>query len=64
MQGVREAFVQAVGLHQSGRLAEAERLYRQILQTDPRHPDALHMLGVLAMQSGQHQAAAHGQPNR
>lgn len=57
MQGVREAFVTAVGLHQSGRLAEAERLYRQILQADPRHPDALHMLGVLALQSGRHEAA-------
>ena len=57
MQGVREAFATAVRLHQSGRLAEAERLYRQILQADPRQCDALHMLGVLAMQGGQNQAA-------
>lgn len=57
MQGIREAFGTAVGLHQAGRVAEAERLYRQILQADPRHCDALHMLGVLAMQVGQHQAA-------
>ena len=47
----------AVRLHQSGRVAEAERLYRQILQADPRQCDALHMLGVLAMQSGQNQMA-------
>ncbi len=57
MRGIREAFASAVGLHQSGRVAEAERLYRKILQADPRHCDALHMLGVLAMQVGQHAAA-------
>lgn len=57
VQGPQEAFATAVRLHQSGRVAEAERLYRQILQADPRHCDALHMLGVLAMQVGQHPAA-------
>jgi predicted O-linked N-acetylglucosamine transferase (SPINDLY family) len=54
---LRELFATAVGLHQSGRVAEAERLYRQILQADSRHCDALHMLGVLALQVGRHQAA-------
>ena len=39
----------ALGHHQAGRLAEAETLYRQILAADPNHPDALHLLGVLAM---------------
>jgi predicted O-linked N-acetylglucosamine transferase (SPINDLY family) len=57
LNGLREAFATAVGLHQSGRAAEAERLYRQIVQTDPRHCDALHMLGVLAMQVGRYEAA-------
>lgn len=57
MQGLREAFAKAVGLHQSGRVAEAEGLYRQILQIDPRHCDALHMLGVLGLQFGRHEAA-------
>ena len=42
----------AVQHHQSGRLAEAEALYRQILQASPRHANALHLLGVLAMQKG------------
>ncbi len=33
------------------------RLYRQILTIDPRHADALHLLGVVAYQTGRHVAA-------
>src|SRR5436190_23660707 len=43
--------------HQAGRLAEAEALYRQVLQANPRHPDALHYLGVIAGQVKQYDAA-------
>jgi protein O-GlcNAc transferase len=39
-------------LHRQGRLAEAERLYRQILAVQPTHPEALHLLGILAMSVG------------
>ncbi len=48
------ALKQAIANHQAGRLHEAERLYRAILQTQPYHPDANHNLGVLAGQVGQH----------
>jgi tetratricopeptide (TPR) repeat protein len=41
----------AVDHHRAGRLPEAEALYRAILETDPNQPDALHMLGALALQS-------------
>jgi predicted O-linked N-acetylglucosamine transferase (SPINDLY family) len=44
--------------HQAGRLAEAGALYRQILARAPDHPDALHLLGVLACQSGHPDEAA------
>jgi predicted O-linked N-acetylglucosamine transferase (SPINDLY family) len=38
--------------HNAGRLAEAQRIYRQILSQQPDHADALHLLGVLAGQTG------------
>ncbi len=48
---------QAVAHQRAGRLAEAEEIYRRLLATEPEHPDALHWLGVLALQRGQYQAA-------
>jgi tetratricopeptide (TPR) repeat protein len=53
-----EAYFQSgVRLHGAGRLAEAEQIYRQVLAEMPRHADSLHMLGVIASQCGQAQAA-------
>ena len=54
---VHEAFGAALAHHQSGRLAKAEPLYRQILATQPDHAETLHMLGLLAHQGGHHAAA-------
>ena len=45
---------QAFGLHQQGRLGDAELLYREVLGRAPNHPDALHFLGVLETQTGRH----------
>ncbi len=39
--------------HRAGRLDEAAKNYRQILSEDPRQPDALHLLGVVAQSVGQ-----------
>ncbi len=44
--------------HRAGRLAEAATLYQEILADDPHHADALHLLGVIANQVGQHALAA------
>ncbi|BAN35472.1 hypothetical protein SCD_n01651 [Sulfuricella denitrificans skB26] len=52
-QAIQMAIQQAVAHHQTGRLQEAEHLYRAILQIQPRHPDANHNLGVLAVQMQQ-----------
>ncbi len=38
--------------HQAGRLDQAERRYRKILDRAPDHPDALHLLGVIATARG------------
>src|SRR5215471_9079880 len=43
--------------HQAGRLAQAETLYRETLALKPDHADALHLLGVIASQVGQHDVA-------
>ena len=48
---------QALTHHQSGRLDEAERLYRQILAQAPDHPNVLNLLGVLAHQKGDNATA-------
>jgi tetratricopeptide (TPR) repeat protein len=44
-------FSQGFALHQQGKLADAERIYREVLQYQPNHFDALHLLGVIALQT-------------
>jgi Flp pilus assembly protein TadD len=41
----------------AGNHAEARRLAQEILHTQPQHPDALHLLGVLAYQANQQEEA-------
>lgn len=52
-----QALQQAVVAHKEGKLQDAERLYRAILQTQPNNPDANHNLGVLAVSVGKPMAA-------
>ncbi len=49
---VPQAFELARQHHRSGRLVEAEAIFRQILATQPRHAGALYRLGVIAHQMG------------
>ncbi len=46
------AMTAAVEHHQAGRLAEADRQYRQVLKIVPDQPDALHLCGLVACQQG------------
>jgi len=52
MSTVAETLTLALRSHQAGDLRRAEQLYRQILQADPQHIEALHLLGLLAHQVG------------
>ena len=49
---IDQALQQGVASHKVGKLQDAERLYRAILQSQPNHPDANHNLGVLAVAVG------------
>lgn len=48
---------QAVTRLQQGELAAAEVLFQKILKSNPEHADANHLLGVIAIQRGQHELA-------
>jgi tetratricopeptide (TPR) repeat protein len=57
MATISEALAIAIQHHQAGRLQVAEQIYRQILQAEPNHADAIHLLGVIAHQGGKHEIA-------
>jgi thioredoxin-like negative regulator of GroEL len=46
---IEQALQQGVAAHKEGKLQDAERLYRAILQSQPAHPDANHNLGLIAV---------------
>ena len=54
---IHKAMQAAVEHHQAGRLPQAEAIYRQILQAAPNHPDALHLLGLIAHRAGKSEIA-------
>jgi protein O-GlcNAc transferase len=54
---IEQAISLGVQHHQAGRLSQAEEQYRRVLVLQPNHGDALHLLGLLAYQSGNNQAA-------
>ncbi len=48
---LQDRLKEGFALHQQGKFAEAERIYAQVLQQQPNDFDALHFLGVLALQT-------------
>ncbi len=58
MSSIPEKLAQALQLHRSGELSRADALYRQILQSDPQHADALNFIGLSRRQQGDYAAAA------
>ena len=54
---IDQALQQGVAAHKEGKLQEAERLYRAIIQSQPLHPDANHNLGLIAVSVNKADAA-------
>ncbi len=57
MKTLSERLAAAVEYHRRGRLTQAERMYRAVLKSRPEHADALHLLGLIASETGCHQEA-------
>jgi predicted O-linked N-acetylglucosamine transferase (SPINDLY family) len=49
---IQARFREGLALHQQGRLADAERIYQEVLERLPGHFDAWHLLGLVAAQTG------------
>ncbi|WP_063750590.1 tetratricopeptide repeat protein [Paraburkholderia bannensis] len=50
-------FSAALAAHGAGRLDEAQAVYQALIEQDPAHTDALHYLGVVRHQQGDHRGA-------
>ena len=55
---IDQALRLAIGHHRAGHIPQAEAIYLQVLKAEPNQPDALHMLGMLAHQTGESAIAA------
>ena len=54
---IEQALQRGVTAHNSGNLQEAELVYQAILKSHPKHPDANHNLGLIAISVNQIAAA-------
>ena len=52
-----QALQKGVEAHRAGRVQEADRYYTAILKANPKHPDANHNMGVLAVGVGRVETA-------
>ena len=52
-----QALQKGVEAHKAGKVQEADQYYTAILKAQPKHPDANHNMGVLAVAVGKVQAA-------
>ena len=52
-----QALQKGIEAHKAGQVQDADRYYTAILKADPKHPDANHNMGVLAVDVGKVEAA-------
>ena len=57
MAPVQQDFKKAVDHYMAGRFAKAEKLFRKVAKADALNADARHLLGLIALQTGQPKAA-------
>ena len=56
---IRNLLKAAMEMHRSGQLETAARLYEDVLSHDENNADALHWLGLLHHQAGDHAVACN-----
>ena len=54
---LEQALQKGIEAHKAGKVQEADRYYTAILKANPKHPDANHNMGVLAVGVGRVEAA-------
>ncbi len=57
MESVQQTIERGLGLHMSGKVPDAEAVYRKALSVEPQNPAALHLLGVALSQTGRKEEA-------
>ena len=55
---IQSLLQQGLSEHRAGKIHQAELIYRQVLDIDAHQPDALHLLGLVAHQTGNNVQAA------
>lgn len=55
---IQATFERGLALHREGNLAAAREQYKKVIARDPRHFDALHLLGTICAQSSQAELGA------
>lgn len=56
-QSIARALQEAVSYHQGKEFDRAEVIYQKILRIDPGHVDAMHLMGMVASERGEHTRA-------
>ena len=54
---IKEKLKEAIALHQDGQVRQAEQIYQQILRINSQDAEALHLLGVVALQAKKYEVA-------
>ena len=55
---LKEALERGIALHESGKIEQAEKLFRQLISQHPTHPDVLNLLGVVILKRKDRKQAA------